>query len=439
MSNVVILGTQWGDEGKGKIVDVLAQGTQFGAVIRYQGGDNAGHTVVVGGERHAFHLLPSGILYPDKICVIGNGVIVNPQVLLDEVTQLEASVGQDHARLLISKKVHLIMPWHVIRDRIAGGTIGTTGRGIGPTYVDAVDRRGIRWLDTQDKSLLSHRISEELAWNRHLIEAMLDHRGIGGSEREALGLEELLNEKRITNDYVQYVELIRQNPLIDEGDVSAVLDEMRRQNVGLLFEGAQATLLDVAHGTYPFVTSSHPTVGGVFVGTGFRPRDLQVVGVAKAYTTRVGAGPFPTELSDETGARLREVGNEYGVTTGRPRRCGWLDMGPIRYAKTINGLDALAVTKLDVLTGIHPLQIGVSYRVGGETAETLPVSLEDLTAARVSCEEMPGWDADITQAKRFDDLPQAAQEYVALMEDLSGLPVTMISVGPERSQLIARS
>ena len=438
MSNVVVLGTQWGDEGKGKIVDALAQEERFEAVARYQGGDNAGHTVVAGGRKHAFHLLPSGILYPDKTCVIGNGVIINPRVLLKEIERLESEVGGQHARLLISEKAHLIMPWHTIRDGIAGREIGTTRRGIGPCYADYVARRGIRWSDADDKSRFATRVAEEVAWNGHLIKAMLDYHQVPGDQRAELGLSPVLNQEEIVDEYWRTIGEIRGKRLVETGDVSAFLDGLQSQGKGILFEGAQATLLDIAHGTYPFVTSSNPTIGGVYTGTGFRPRDLRVVGVAKAYTTRVGAGPFPTELSNEIGDALRESGQEFGTTTGRPRRCGWLDLPMLKYARITNGLDALAITKLDVLTGVDPIQIGTRYHIGGATTDTFSVHPHDLARAEIGYEQMAGWTEDISQVERFEALPEAARDYVARIEGFVGLPVPMISVGPGRSQLIHR-
>jgi len=436
MSNLVVLGAQWGDEGKGKIVDALAQEKHFRAVVRYQGGNNAGHTVVVNGQRHAFHLLPSGMLYADKTCVIGNGVVINPQVLAKEITLLESWIEQKHARLLISEKAHLIMPWHIIRDRIAGGVIGTTGRGIGPVYADYVDRHGIRLVDTRDKRRFAQRVAEELAWNQQLIQTMLDFHKVPAQQRADLRLSHVLNEIEVVDNYWHWIREIRENSLVEIGDVTSFLNQLQSTGDGILFEGAQATLLDIAHGTYPFVTSSHPTVGGVYIGTGFRPRNLQVVGVSKAYTTRVGAGPFPTELPSELGERLRQVGNEFGTTTGRPRRCGWLDLSALRYAKMINGLDALALTKLDVLTGIQPLKIGVGYRINNKALDRFPANVGDLGKVEVLYEQVPGWQEDISQAKHFSDLPQTARDYIKRIEDYLETPITMISVGPERSQLI---
>jgi adenylosuccinate synthase len=438
MSHVVVLGTQWGDEGKGKIVDVLAQEPRFRAIVRYQGGNNAGHTVVVRGRKYAFHLLPSGILYADKTCVIGNGVVIDPLVLSRELTTLTAQVGRAHASLFISDKAHLIMPWHILRDRIAGGSLGTTGRGIGPAYADSVERRGIRWIDALDPRLFACRVAEEAAWNQQLVQAILEHHQIPPPERANLGIPRAVDPDRVVASYARSVHEITSNPLVQSGDASALLDSLQSEGGAILFEGAQATLLDVAHGTYPYVTSSHPTLGGVYVGTGFRPRDLRVVGVAKAYTTRVGAGPFPTELTGKPGLHLREVGHEYGTTTGRPRRCGWLDLPILKYACRVNGLDALAVTKLDVLTGITRLPVAVAYRLGNATTDTFTAHTHWLQHAKVLYEELPGWIEDITSVKAFSDLPSAAQNYVQRIESALNVPVTMISVGPDRDQLIVR-
>ena len=295
--NVAVVGSQWGDEGKGKIIDTIAQKKKFKAVVRYQGGNNAGHTVVKNGQKYALHLIPSGILFPEKICVIGNGVIIDPKVFLDEIEKLELRIGKNHANILISEKAHLIMPWHIIRDGITGGkVVGTTKRGIGPTYMDYIERTGIRMIDTESKSIFQKKVAESVSWNQKLIETMLDFHGVPKKERAKLDLDEALNEKTITENYWNYLQEIKNNTSIKVTDVSTYLDILQEKKEGILFEGAQATLLDVAHGTYPYVTSSHPTTGGLFVGTGFRPRDLEVIGVAKAYTTRVGEGPFPTEL-----------------------------------------------------------------------------------------------------------------------------------------------
>jgi adenylosuccinate synthase len=438
MAHVVVLGAQWGDEGKGKVVDALAREERFRAVVRYQGGDNAGHTVVVRGERHAFHLLPSGVLYPDKACVIGDGVVVNPRVLSEEIDRLQSRLGRRHARLWISEKAHLIMPWHVQMDRVGGGRIGTTGRGIGPAYADSAARRGIRWGDSRDRDHFAQRVAEEVSWNRHLIAAMVDYHGLSAEERRELRVEQGLDTDRIVSEYWSWLSRVRGDDLVHSSDVSAFLEQTQSEGADILFEGAQATLLDVTHGTYPFVTSSHPTVGGVYIGTGFRPRPLRVLGVAKAYTTRVGEGPFPTELTGEVGEQLRQVGHEFGTTTGRPRRCGWLDLPVLRYARRVNGLDALAVTKLDVLAGLHPLQVAVRYRLESQDVPVFPVAAPGLERLEVVYDELDGWDEDITGVRSFGDLPKPAQDYVLRIEQEVGVPVTLVGVGPEREQLIRR-
>lgn len=412
--NIAVIGTQWGDEGKGKIVDFLAKRKTVKAVVRYQGGNNAGHTVVVSGEKHAFHLIPSGILTPNKTCVIGNGVVIDPEVLLMEVERLESRVGKKHARILISEKANLIMPWHKVIDGISGGKLGTTGRGIGPCYGDLAGRRGIRLMDTNDIKRFIERVKEEVNWNQKLIKLM------GGS----LGI----SREKIVNNYWLWLNKIKANKQVTIGDVSEWLDRIEKTGGEIVFEGAQATLLDVNHGTYPFVTSSNCTIGGLYTGTGFRPKKLKAIGVMKAYTTRVGEGPFPTELVDKVGQRLRDAGHEFGTTTGRPRRCGWLDTTIINYAKLINGLDVLAMTKLDVLTGINPLKIKV-----GPKFET---DLIKLKQSKAVYEMMTGWKEDISQVRKFKDLPTQAKAYIKRVEKLTRLPIEMIGVGPERRQIV---
>lgn len=438
MTHLAVLGTQWGDEGKGKIVDMLARKKSIQAVVRYQGGNNAGHTVVVKDEKHAFHLLPSGILYPKKTCVIGNGVIINPQVLLEEINVLEKKLGQQHAQLLISEKAHLIMPWHIILDSLSGGQVGTTGRGIGPTYTDAVSRRGIRVIDAKTKQLFSHKVKEELQWNKKLIKLTTDFYKINSSALVKLNIKKVLNEDSIINNYWQTLTKIKNNRLIAVGDVSLFLNKLQDQGKNILFEGAQATLLDITHGTYPYVTSSHPTVGGLYIGTGFRPKKLKVIGVAKAYTTRVGEGPFPTELFTKIGQTLRKKGFEFGTTTGRPRRCGWLDLTIIKYSKLINGLDSLALTKLDVLTGINPLKVAVAYKLEKKAINVFTPDEEDLKRVKIIYKSFPGWQQDISKVKRYQDLPKAAKNYIHFIEKFTQLPVKFIGVGPERKQIIKR-
>jgi len=438
MGHVVVLGTQWGDEGKGKIVDTLAEEKRFRTVVRYQGGNNAGHTVVVKGKRYAFHLLPSGILYKDKTSVIGSGVIIDPKVLTFEIRRLESKVGKKHGRLLISEKCHLIMPWHRVRDGITGGKWGTTMRGIGPCYTDYYNRIGIRFMDTMDKKRFIKRVKKELYWNKKLIRVMMDANKIPQGERNGFKLRKVLDEERIVASYWRWIKQIKENQLVDVGDESEFLNREQDKGREILFEGAQATLLDVTHGNYPFVTSSHPTMGGLYSGTGFRPRGLKVIGVVKAYSTKVGTGPMPSELDDKVGQKLRDVGVEYGTTTGRPRRCGWLDVTLINYAKQINGLDAVAVTKLDVLTGIKPLKIAVAYRLGSKKLTACPVDYERLKQVKVVYEEVAGWDEDITGVRKWQELPKAAKDYIKKIEELTEVAVEMIGVGPGRDQIIRR-
>lgn len=437
MVHVAVLGTQWGDEGKGKIVDLLAKSKDVGAVVRYQGGNNAGHTVVVKGERHAFHLIPSGILYPDKTCVIGNGVIINPEILLTEITNLEKRVGKNHALLIISNKAHLIMPWHVIRDEITGGKIGTTSRGIGPTYTEAIARHGIRLLDSSSKKRFTNRVKEELSWNKKLIKLLLEHHQVNLRQTK-LNLLQRLNFNFIVNHYWRLLQNIKNNTSVETGDVSQFLQQVEQSGRHILYEGAQATLLDIAHGTYPFVTSSNPTIGGLYIGAGFRPKKLKVIGVAKAYTTRVGHGPFPTELTDKTGQKMRDIGHEYGTTTGRPRRCGWLDLTIIKYAKLINGLDSLTITKLDVLTGINPLKIAIGLKINGSVSDTFTIDLEKLAKAKVVHQRLPGWKENISGCRKFIDLPKNAQNYIKFIENFTQLPVELIGVGPNREEIICK-
>jgi adenylosuccinate synthase len=438
MSHTVVLGTQWGDEGKGKVIDSLVKRGDFSAVVRYNGGNNAGHTVVVKEERFAFHLLPSGILYKGKTCVIGNGVIIDPKVLSGEVRRLESRVNKNHARLLISEKCHLIMPWHKIRDGITGGKVGTTGRGIGPTYMDWIKRSGIRLMDASSKRRFAKRVKEELGWNKKLIGLLFKHYQVSQSEQTKWQLRKRLSLEKIVNSYWRWLEMLKKNRLVEVGEVSGFLDKMQAKGKQILFEGAQATLLDIAHGTYPFVTSSNPTVGGLYTGTGFRPKKLEVIGVVKAYTTRVGEGPFPTELFDKVGKRLRKAGHEFGTTTGRPRRCGWLDLVVVNYARQINGLDGLALTKLDVLSGMSLIKVATAYRINNKRLKAFPADEEKLKQVEVIYKTMPGWEEDITKVRQFSKLPRAARNYVKIIEEITGIKVKMIGVGPGRSQIILR-
>jgi adenylosuccinate synthase len=418
--NLVVLGAQWGDEGKGKIVDLLTP--HFSIVGRYQGGHNAGHTVYVNGKKFILRLIPSGILHAGITCVIGNGVVVDPQALfaeIDELTKAGVEVGD---RILISDKAHLILPYHRDLDLLSEARrgerkIGTTSRGIGPAYEDKIARRGIRVGDLADPQGLEQNIRDNVtARNRLVQDNTMDWRPV---------LEQLLKHAA------------RMRPMIR--DVSVLLTSEMAAGKSILFEGAQGTLLDIDHGTYPYVTSSNASVGGVCTGLGIPPKAIgQVLGVVKAYTTRVGEGPFPTELSGEMGNRLRESGSEYGAVTGRPRRCGWFDAVAVRYAARINGLDGLALTKLDVLDGLEQISICTSYRVGGRTLTDFPSDVRQLAACEPVYESMPGWTAPTAGVREFDRLPEAARKYIARLEEVSGVRAAIVSTGSERNDTILR-
>jgi adenylosuccinate synthase len=421
LPNVVVVGTQWGDEGKGKIVDLLTEQAQV--VARYQGGNNAGHTLVVGGQKYIFHLIPSGILHQGKLCLIGNGVVLDPKVFLEEIerlTQRGFTVGPHN--LLVSERTQVIMPYHqrldLARERAKGaGKIGTTGRGIGPCYEDKVARRGIRMADLVEPDLLEAKLAEILPEKNFYLEKFLADAPVSMAD--------------ILPDYVQMGQRLK--PLV--ANVSVILDDTLRSGQNILFEGAQGTHLDIDHGTYPYVTSSNPLAGGACTGTGIGPRHLgRVLGIVKAYTTRVGGGPFPTECLDDTGRHLQEKGVEFGSTTGRPRRCGWLDMVTIREAARLSGLTGLAITKLDVLSGLNPVKICVAYEVAGKLRHTMPATLKELERCRPVLEEMPGWSEDITRIKEFAALPQETQAYLRRLEALAEVPIQIVSVGPDREE-----
>lgn len=421
MPGIVIVGAQWGDEGKGKVTDLLAEQAQV--VVRYQGGNNAGHTVVVGQKTLRLHLIPSGIHRPGVICVIGNGLVVDPRALVAEMDELEAN-GLDTSGLRISANAHLVMPYHLLLDGIeeegrGGKSIGTTRRGIGPTYSDKAARCGLRVQDLLDMAVFEEKLRRVLEQKNALLTAVYG--------KEPLAIEPILEE------YGACAERLR--PYIVDASLLVYEALIRGQNV--LFEGAQGTLLDIDHGTYPFVTSSSPVAGGACTGVGIGPRFIDgVIGVSKAYTTRVGAGPFPTELSDDVGAYLLEVGREYGTTTGRPRRCGWLDAVVLRYAVRVNGLSSLALTKLDVLTGLPRLKICVAYEYDGQVLKEFPYQGTVLARCQPIYEEMDGWTEEIGGARAFDELPSQARAYIARLGELTGVPVGLISVGPEREQTI---
>jgi adenylosuccinate synthase len=422
MPGIVIIGTQWGDEGKGKIVDLLA--AHAAMVVRFQGGNNAGHTIVRDGETFKFHLIPSGILYPDKICVIGNGVVIDPGVLTAEIDGLRRR-GISAGGLRISANAHLIMPYHVMLDtageaRLGKLEIGTTKRGIGPCYEDKSARLGIRVQDMLDPKILRKKIATALEPKQQQL--------------RPFARDPKLDLHAMTEEYLRYGH--RLEPHI--ADTSRLCWEALDADKTVLFEGAQAALLDLDHGTYPFVTSSNPVAGAACVGAGVGPTDIdEVWGVCKAYTTRVGAGPFPSELTDEVGAHLRDQGHEFGTTTGRERRTGWLDLVALRYATRLNRLSALAITKLDVLTGLNPLRIAVRYRgKEGAVFDEFPYHQTILHTATAEYEEFPGWEDDITGARTEADLPPEARDYLAAISDGAGVPIAVVGVGPGREQVI---
>jgi adenylosuccinate synthase len=428
MPNVVVIGAQWGDEGKGKVVDLLTEHAQL--VVRFQGGNNAGHTLVVGGQKTVLHLIPSGILHPGKTCVIGNGVVVDPAVLVGEIDALKArGFLKDDAQLLISDNAHVIFPWHKLldsfREKARGGSaIGTTGRGIGPSYEDKVARRGIRMRDLLNAERLRKRIEERLP---QALEEMKELCAKSGDAVPQLEVPQVLAEFSALGE--------RLKPYVR--DASLFLSEQVRRGARILFEGAQGTLLDVDHGTYPFVTSSNCVAGNAAVGSGLGPTAIdKVMGISKAYTTRVGGGPFPTELNDALGDQLRKVGDEFGATTGRPRRCGWLDGVVLRYAARVNGLWGMALTKLDVLSGIKTLNICNAYDLDGQKITELPGDYEDLARVKPIYESLPGWDEKIAGVRTFDELPENAKRYVRRVEEVSGVPVVCVSVGADRGETV---
>lgn len=424
MPNVVVVGAQWGDEGKGKVVDLYTE--QASVVVRFQGGNNAGHTLVVEGRKTVLHLIPSGILHEGKICVIGNGVVVDPEVLCREILGLkESGFLKDDGQLVLAEAAHVIMPWHkridVLREGAMGaGKIGTTGRGIGPTYEDKVARRGVRVFEFVRPDRFRAAVERSLpVANEEIVR-------LGG---EPFTVEEVLAAYSPTAE--KLVRHVR--------DVSLFLSQKMKAGAQILFEGAQGTLLDVDHGTYPFVTSSNTVAGNAAVGSGVGPTVIDaVVGIAKAYTTRVGAGPFPTELEDAMGDRLRTAGGEFGATTGRPRRCGWLDAVVLRYAARVNGLWGLTLTKMDVLTGFDEVKIAVAYEIDGERVEEFPRDGETLARAKPIYETLPGWKESLSDCRRYEDLPATARAYVERIEELSEVPVAAVSIGPDRVETIIR-
>jgi len=423
MSNVVVVGTQWGDEGKGKVVDLLS--AQANKVVRFQGGNNAGHTLVVNGEKSIFHVIPSGILYKDTRCLIGNGVVVDPEVFLEEIQGLfDKGIAVNPKRIGISERAHLIMPYHkaidIAREKAKGASkIGTTGRGIGPCYEDKVARVGIRAIDLTDLDILKEKIRANVKEKNFYLTNFF------GSKP--------LEYEFITEKYLSIAHEL--SPFIV--DVSMELDVAIRKGESILFEGAQGTQLDIDHGTYPYVTSSNPVAANACIGAGIGPKSLDsIVGIVKAYTTRVGTGPFVCELVDETGNYLQEKGQEFGATTGRPRRCGWLDMLVVRYAVRLNGLTHLAITKLDILAGLDPINLCIAYEYKGKRLENIPAQLSILEKCSPVYDVIDGWQEDISGAHTFEDLPHNAQAYVKKIEKLVGIPVSIISVGSERDETI---
>lgn len=418
----IVIGSQWGDEGKGKVVDLLSQDVDI--VARYQGGANAGHTICWGDETFVLHLVPSGIFHAGVTCVIGNGVVLDPVAVMEEIRQVQ-DLGYDvEGRLLISHNAHLIMPYHkrieeareAARD---GGAIGTTGRGIGPAYTDKFARNGIRVVDLLDRDVLRTKLTQAIEEKNDIL------KGVYGAEE--------LDVDEIVDEYVEFDQRI--DPFVTDTTqyLCRALDEGKR----VLAEGAQGSLLDVDFGTYPFVTSSHPTAGGCCTGLGVPPTEVdRTIGIVKAYSTRVGNGPFPTELENEAGERLREVGSEFGATTGRPRRCGWLDLVALGYTSMVNGFTELAITKLDVLSGFEEIRVCTAYRYDGKETRRFPSEVQTLEKVEPVYETLPGWDEDITGVRQFADLPSAAQDYLRFIEERLGVEISMTSIGPKRDQII---
>lgn len=421
MPAVVVIGSQWGDEGKGKITDFLAERADM--VIRYQGGNNAGHTVVVGDKEFKLHLIPSGILYPGTTCVIGNGVVVNPEVVIKELDYLEKE-GINTDNLRISHRAHLIMPYHIRMDELeeerkGPNKIGTTRKGIGPAYMDKVSRVGIRMIDLLDEDEFAVLLKRNLQEKNKVFEQIY---GVKGFEF-----------KEVFEQYRDYAAKIKKYIT----DTSVNIHEFLSQQKNVLFEGAQGTLLDNDHGTYPYVTSSHPIAGAACLGAGVGPTEIgKVIGIMKAYTTRVGEGPFPTELLGAEGDLIRTQGNEFGTTTGRPRRCGWLDLVVLRYAARVNGLDYLAVTKLDVLDQLEKIQVCTAYEYQGKILQEFPASLKVLAQCKPIYEEFQGWMTDTTDISEYSDLPQQARTYIETVSEMINVKPALIAVGPKRSQTI---
>jgi adenylosuccinate synthase len=420
MANIVVVGTQWGDEGKGKIVDLLTERSDL--IIRFQGGNNAGHTLVVGDRKVVLHLIPSGILHPGKLCVIGSGVVLDPEILLEEIGALkEKGYEVSPESVAISDRAHVIMPYHRIIDTARDCTqgIGTTGRGIGPAYEDKARRIGIRMIDLINETIL-----------RKKLDAIFDEK-----QKYVTTILKLkpLEKNRMIENYAQMGSLLK--PYVT--DTSLLLDSAIRQGKHLLFEGAQGANLDMDHGTYPYVTSSNTVAGQASVGSGIGPTRIDhVIGICKAYSTRVGGGPFPSELKDDIGERLRAFGGEYGATTGRPRRCGWLDLVALRYSIRLSAISHLAITKLDVLSGLETIKVATAYKAGGTVIENMPANLDTYEKIELVYDELPGWEDSISQIKSLDDLPKNCKSYIAYIEEKLGIKAVIISVGPKREETI---
>ncbi|MBI4753514.1 adenylosuccinate synthase [Candidatus Desantisbacteria bacterium] len=414
MSSTVIIGAQWGDEGKGKIIDIFAQESDI--IVRYQGGNNAGHTIVIDENEFILHLIPSGILRENKICVIGHGVVLNPEAFLKELEYLKEKGISVKGRVYISEMTHMIMPYHLHLDSASEKEykIGTTMRGVGPAYEDKIGRHGIRAIDLLDRDVFEEKLKRNLMMKAYRLGDSGDY-------------------KKISEEYLAFGEILKEYIK----DTALFLSEALKEGKKILFEGAQGTLLDVDYGTYPFVTSSNASVGGVCTGTGIPPNKLdKIIGITKAYSTRVGEGPFPTELHGEFGEDMREKGNEYGATTGRPRRCGWFDAVALRYSARINGFDSIVITKLDVLSHLDTIKICVGYKYNGQIIKNFPSSLSILNGCEPVYEELPGWKQDIANVRSFDEFPTQAKDYLKRCSDLVETPIELVSVGAERNQTV---
>ncbi len=424
MSNKIVVGTQWGDEGKGKVTDMLASTADV--VVRFGGGNNAGHTVIVDDEKFELHLIPSGILYPEKECVIGNGVVIDPVVLVEEMEGL-AKRGISLDNLYISETAHVIMPYHRLLDgleekRKGQDKIGTTGKGIGPTYTDKAARKGIRVIDLLDEDRFRKKLEKSLEYKNILLERVYNE--------EPFSVEEIIEE------YKPSIEKIRSHVR----NTSLLLDKKIKEDKKIFFEGAQGTLLDIDYGTYPYVTSSNPTAGGVCTGSGVGPVQIDdVIGVAKAYITRVGEGPFPTELKGKIGEKLRKKGNEFGVTTGRPRRCGWLDIPVLKHAVRVNGLTEIVLTKVDILSGFEEIKVCTAYKNDDEVLEEFPADFEKLKDYEPVYQKFEGWDEDISKVREYENLPENAKKYIEKIEDMVDTRISIIGIGPGREEAIIKN